>query len=66
MAKFFELYKGMATGPTGIPMRDDDARELEKLLDSGEYVPMKKHTTLLESFAPNERADISVISDSIL
>lgn len=64
MAKFFELYKGMATGPTGIPMRDDDARELEKLLDSGEYVPMKKHTTLLESFAPNERADISVISDS--
>ncbi len=63
MAKFHETYKGLATGPTGIPMRDDDARELEKLLDTGEYVPFKKHSTKAESFAPGERADISVISD---
>ena len=64
MANFNEFYKGLATGPTDIPMRDEDAREVEKLLDSGEYRPIKKHTTLLESFAPNERADISIISDS--
>jgi hypothetical protein len=63
MANFHETYKGLATGPTGIPMRDDDARELEKLLDSGEYSPIRKHSTKAESFSPGERADISVITD---
>lgn len=63
MSKFHDTYKGLATGPTGIPMRDDDARELEKLLDSGEYSPIRKHSVKAESFVPGERADISVISD---
>lgn len=63
MAKFHETYKGLATGPTGCPVTDEDARELEKLLDTGEYTPFKKASHSVESFSPGERADISVISD---
>lgn len=61
--KFHDAYKGMAHSALNIPMRDDDAREVEKLLDSGEYSPIKKHSTILESFLPGERSDISVITD---
>lgn len=61
--KFHDAYKGMAQSALNIPMRDDDAREVEKLLDSGEYSPLYKQSIKIESFSPGERSDISVISD---
>lgn len=62
--KFHETYKGLAHSALGIPMKDAEAREVEKLLDTGEFAPIKHHSTILESFSPGERSDISVISDS--
>lgn len=61
--KFHETYKGLATSALGIPVKDEEAREIDKFLDTGEYSPIKKHSTSVESFSPGERSDISVITD---
>lgn len=61
--KFHETYKGLAHSALGIPMKDDDAKEVDKLLNTGEYEPIRHYSTILESFSPGERSDISVITD---
>jgi len=60
---FHNTYKGMATSPLNTPLKDEDAREIEKLLDTGEYSPFRHFVAKSEGFFPGERSDISVISD---
>lgn len=56
---------GDCTGPLGFPMITSEARELEKLLETGEYSPIKLFKgDSFESFNPGENADISVVTDS--
>jgi len=58
-----KLY-GDCIGPLGFPMETSDARDLEKLLDGGEYSPFKLFKgDAFESFNPGENADISVVTD---
>lgn len=64
--KFNPIYKGLATSALGIPLPDDQARELDGFLDSGEFFKFEKHSTNVESFLPGERSDISIISDNSL
>lgn len=58
---FLECY-GDCTGPLDFPMKSADAKELETILDTGEYSPIKKFHNGFEAFLPGENADVSVIS----
>ena len=65
MITFLKQYYGDCIGPLDFPMKDEDARELERELDSGELSAINfKRSDALESFLPNERGDISILSDS--
>lgn len=61
MADFLKIY-GECQGPLDFPMTNEGARQLEKLLDTGEYEPLRKSTTSFECFLPGENADISVVT----
>ena len=58
-----KAFSKLCHGPLDFPMEDFDAKELERKLDTGEYSPFRRFSSEFESFFPNERADISVISD---
>ena len=55
---------GTCQGPLDFPMQDEDARELEKKLESGEYSPIKLTKSEFEYFHEGERADVSIINDA--
>lgn len=62
---FLKKYYGDCLGPLDFPQTDAEAKELEKLLDDGDFSPVKfQKSDAVESFIPGERGDISVISDS--
>lgn len=64
MAGFHKQF-GNCTGPLDFPMQEEDARDLEKKLDSGEYSPFKMvKSNSYEHFVEGERADVSIISDA--
>jgi len=58
---FLKEY-GDCTGPLDFPMKSDDAKDLEKKLDTGDYTykTLNGHS---ESFSLGEKADISLITD---
>lgn len=61
-----KTYKNLAVGPLNFPLPDSEARELEKLLDSGEFSKFEKFSSSLEATSPTERTDISIITDDSL
>jgi hypothetical protein len=64
MSSFLKEY-GDCLGPLNFPMKDQEAKELEHKLETGEYSPIKIcKSDAMEGFFPGERADISIISDS--
>lgn len=63
----FNKEYGDCIGPLDFPMTDAGAKDLEQKLETGEYAPFRiTKSNAFESFIPNERADISVISDGSL
>ncbi len=61
----FNKAFGTCTGPLSFPMNDNDARDLEKKLESGEYSPFRlQKADAFEGFFEGERSDISVITDA--
>ena len=64
MVTFLKDY-GECTGPLDFPMTTDDARELEKQLETGNWSPIKlEKANAFESCLVGERSDISVINDA--
>ena len=62
MAKFHKAY-GNCSGPLDFPMQDTEARELEQMLESGDWSPFKlQKGESLESILDGERSDVSVIN----
>ena len=58
---------GDCSGPLDFPMSTEDARELEKKLDSGEWSPIRiQKSNAFESVLVGERSEISIISDESL
>lgn len=58
----FHKSFGKCQGPLNFPMTDEDARELEKELESGEYSGFRKTSINVEALLKGERSDISTIS----
>lgn len=64
MADFNKAF-GTCTGPLSFPMTDEDARDLEKKLESGEYSPFRlQKADAFEGLFEGERSDISIITDA--
>lgn len=63
MTKLLKQY-GDCIGPLSFPMKDQAARELEKMLDTGEYSPLTIQKSVTESILEGERSDVSIISDA--
>ena len=67
---FHELFKSYCTGPFGFPMLEEDARALDKELDTAEeeigLLRITKGHDKSNHFVEGERADVSVITDDSL
>ncbi len=64
--KFVKTF-GECSGPLDFPMSTENARALEKQLDSGEWAPIRiQKSDAFESVLDGERSDISVISDGAI
>ena len=68
MVDFLKSY-GTCSGPFGFPMQEDDARDLDKLLNESEddlkYIKFSKVDSF-EYFIEKEHADVSTICDESL
>jgi|GEM_PF-1364661 len=63
--KYLKDY-GNCSGPLGFPMQEKDARELEEMLDTGEWSHCTIRKSEMDGVFPGERSDISVISDDTI
>lgn len=69
MADFLKVY-GTCTGPFGFPMQEEDARELDQLIETHSKDPAFEYRRIksdeLESIVLKEKSDVSTITDSKL